>query len=88
VDPVLDTDDIREWSHQPGFGDRRRETEVVGRIGEGDIVCVRSQIGDEAQRVGAMNGHLLRGAKRIDVRRDGAEAQWCALDEVGVLGAT
>src|SRR4051794_1802965 len=81
--PVFDTEYGREGDGEPPLGQRRREPEIVRRVGEGEVVRAGFQSIDESERILAMDVHRVARAERIDVRLDGAQAGGCDLDEIG-----
>ena len=80
---VLDPNDIGEWDREPTLGDAARQTAVVRRIDEGQIVRVSVEPGDEPQRIHAVNDCRVAGAKGGGVGLDGGQTPRRRVDEVG-----
>src|SRR5262245_67956 len=87
VEPVLYAQNVGERRLEPALGQLCREAEVVGRIGERDVVRMRLQLLHETHRVGAMDHRRLSRTERLGVGAQHRQAFGCELDEVDHLGA-
>src|ERR1051326_3380799 len=87
VGAVLNAEHCRERHSEPLLGQAASQPEIVGWIGERDVVRVCVDTADKIQRVRPMNDGRITGTQCRRVRADGCEARRRKLDEVDALGA-
>ena len=83
VAAMLDAEHRGEGHREPALGDGASHTQIVRRIGEGDVVRTGLEPFDESERVLAMHANGVTGAEQLDVVLNRAKAGRRDLDQVG-----